>query len=142
VSGSTACGWLSVHLSERRAAFLPRLKARVSCRKYHEHESVFTSYEKIAESPDQWQLDEAEFAEDKRFDQAQKWPLERSDHTTNALDLLKWEAFNQITENRLQSAISKVGLPVRGQQKRAQQIFQLVVQDVLEEIKQHQSELQ
>lgn len=49
----------------------------------------------------------AEFAEDKRFHEAEK---ETSAPVYNgALDLLKWEAYNRITVNRWQATLSKTG---------------------------------
>lgn len=77
-----------------------------------------------------------EFAEDKRFSQAQKWSDQA--HTfaqeQEHLEALKWEVFNLVTENRLQSAISKIGPVTRDQPKKAQQLFRLVVDDVLEQL--------
>jgi len=83
----------------------------------------------------------AAFAEDRRFHQAQKWSLPASTANSNSLDLLKWEAFNQLTENRLRSAISKIGY--RGPRERSQsrQLFQLLVADVLEQLETAQPEI-
>lgn len=52
-----------------------------------------------------------EFAEDVRFHEAQKWdaPTEVSRGYNDALDRMKWAAYNRVTENRLNAAISKVG---------------------------------
>ncbi len=113
----------------------------------------------------------AEFAEDKRYQQAEKWVTPPKLIGQSALDLLTWEAFNLVTANRLQSAISKLfqyplrvvpgsypqassapdanisstnaitseGHAVRtarkpGDGKRAQQVFRLLVEDVLEQL--------
>jgi Rnl2 family RNA ligase len=102
----------------------------------------------------------AEFDEDKRYQQAEKW-TPRPITEQSALDLLTWEAFNLVTANRLQSAISKAGAlsapqqgrgvppvsPMRGQANRqgrgrAQQVFRLLVEDVLEQLgEQHEAAL-
>lgn len=76
----------------------------------------------------------AEFAEDQRYHQAEKWTPPRSTPEQSALDLLTWEAFNLVTENRLQSAISKLGALTPGDGKRARQVFRLMVEDVLEQL--------
>jgi Rnl2 family RNA ligase len=88
----------------------------------------------------------AAFAEDKRYHQAEKWVAPRPKAEQSALDLLTWEAFNLVTANRLQSAISKTGAltPGRGGvvaraarppgRGRAQQVFRLLVEDVLEQL--------
>lgn len=49
-----------------------------------------------------------EFAEDRRFHEAEKWTEEpaRYDGTQ---DLLQWEAYNRITTNRWDASVSKVG---------------------------------
>jgi Rnl2 family RNA ligase len=82
-----------------------------------------------------------EFAEDKRFSQAQKWSTPQSPAAQSHLDLLKWEAFNLITENRLQSAISKVGALKAGDQRRVQQVFSVFLEDVLEQLERAQEAL-
>jgi Rnl2 family RNA ligase len=76
----------------------------------------------------------AEFAEDQRFHQAEKWVTPRSTAEQSTLDLLTWEAFNLVTANRLQSAVSKLGALTPGDGKRAQQVFRLLVEDVLEQL--------
>lgn len=78
-----------------------------------------------------------EFAEDKRFSEAQKWSA-LSPSTQSALDLLKWEAFNLVTENRLQSAVSKVGALTAGDRQRARRVFSIFVEDVLEQLERTQ----
>ncbi|MBC8140830.1 MAG: hypothetical protein H7Y38_05250, partial [Armatimonadetes bacterium] len=53
----------------------------------------------------------AEFAEDNRYHEAQKWdaPTGVTRAYGDALDRMKWAAYNRVTENRLNAAISKVG---------------------------------
>jgi Rnl2 family RNA ligase len=75
-----------------------------------------------------------EFAEDKRFSQAQKWSTPQSPAAQSQLELVKWEAFNLVTENRLQSAISKVGALKASDQRRMQQVFSVFLEDVLEQL--------
>ncbi len=79
-----------------------------------------------------------EFNEDKRFSQAEKWVEDKGSNSLSEidkLDLLKWEAFNLITENRLQNAISKIGL------FNSRELFNLFVEDVMEELKENQGHL-
>ncbi len=83
----------------------------------------------------------ATFAEDRRFHQAQKWSLPSSLQSLNNLDLLKWEAFNQITENRLRSAISKIGYRGARQPSKSRQLFQLFIADILEQLDTNQPAL-
>jgi len=45
-----------------------------------------------------------------------------------------WEAYNLVTENRLHSAVSKLGHVGRGDGRRAQLLFRLLVDDVLEQL--------
>lgn len=67
-----------------------------------------------------------EFAEDRRFHEAEKWDEPTPDHG-GALDMLKWEAYCLLTENRWNAAVSKVG-PTR-----REEAFALFVAEVLEE---------
>jgi len=76
----------------------------------------------------------AQFAEDKRFHQAQKWPTQQSTHSNDALSMLKWEAFNLVTENRLLNAISKVGITEGEERKQSRILFNMLVADVYEEL--------
>jgi Rnl2 family RNA ligase len=76
----------------------------------------------------------AAFAEDRRFHQAQKWSLPVSVLSSGTLDLLKWEAFNQLTENRLRSAISKIGYRGSREASQSRRLFQLFVSDILEQL--------
>lgn len=83
----------------------------------------------------------AEFAEDKRFHQAQKWsPSSPAATQSSNLELLKWEVFNLVSENRLHSALSKLGALHAGDRKKAQQVFSVVVEDVLEQLEANQGE--
>lgn len=60
-----------------------------------------------------------EFAEDRRFHEAEKW-TESGPKTQGAFDMLCWEAYNRITVNRWNAALSKVG---RTQTEQAQELF-------------------
>lgn len=80
----------------------------------------------------------AEFTEDKRFHQAQKWISLQPTATQSNLDLLMWEVFNLVTENRLDSALSKLGSLKSGSPKKAQQIFNVFVEDVLDQLEKNQ----
>jgi Rnl2 family RNA ligase len=84
-----------------------------------------------------------EFAEDKRFAQAQKWsvPQYNQPQEQTHLELLQWEAFNLVTENRLQSAISKLGPVTHVRPGKARQLFKLVVEDILEQLNESQGKL-
>jgi len=83
----------------------------------------------------------ATFAEDRRFHQAQKWSFSPSTLFPSNLDLLKWEAFNQITANRLRSAISKIGYRGIRQPSKSRQLFQLFIADILEQLDTNQPAL-
>jgi Rnl2 family RNA ligase len=82
----------------------------------------------------------AAFAEDKRFHQAQKWSLPPV-ASYGTLALLTWEAFNQLTENRLRSAISKIGYRNSREPSQSHRLFQLFIADVLEELETNQPDL-
>ncbi len=83
-----------------------------------------------------------EFSENKRFSQAQKWPDQHNAYVQEleSLENLKWEVFNLATENRLQSAISKLGPVTYAHRSKVQQLFRLVVEDVLEQLEDNHSE--
>jgi hypothetical protein len=81
------------------------------------------------------------FAEDKRFHQAQKWSLPSSLQHAGNLSLLKWEAFNQLTENRLRSAISKIGYRGFRAPSKSRHLFQLFIADILEQLETNQPAL-
>ncbi|RKZ77964.1 MAG: hypothetical protein DRR19_27150, partial [Candidatus Parabeggiatoa sp. nov. 1] len=85
----------------------------------------------------------AEFAEDKRFYQSQKWPPTQQAFPQNErLTLLKWEIFNLVTENRLHNAISKIGLiDSESASSTSRQLFNLLVADVLEVLNVNQAEV-
>lgn len=80
------------------------------------------------------------FAEDKRFSQAEKWATPQPGAQPGSLDLLIWEAFNLVTENRLHSILSKVGALHPGDGRREQYVFRLFVEDVLERLEETQGE--
>lgn len=73
------------------------------------------------------------FAEDRRYHQAQKW-ADTSVAQTSRLEMLKWEAYNLVTENRLLNAVSKIGYRERHEQSRSRQLFQLFIADILEQL--------
>lgn len=70
----------------------------------------------------------AEFAEDARFHQAEKWT--RTEAPSGALDVLRYEVSQLVNENRLHAAISKVG-PTRPEDKtRLLAVLSLVREDL------------
>ncbi len=73
------------------------------------------------------------FAEDQRYAAAQPW-LAQPTERYGALDALQWAAFNMVTANWLQSAISKIGLGRRGDGRHMQRLFRMLVDDVLEQL--------
>jgi Rnl2 family RNA ligase len=68
-----------------------------------------------------------EFAEDRRFHEAEKSVSAPVDNT--ALEMLKWEAYCRVTENRLQSAVSKVGTTNR------EAVLRLFQEDITDELR-------
>jgi Rnl2 family RNA ligase len=76
----------------------------------------------------------AAFAEDRRFHQAQKWTRPAPASLPDDLEVLKWEAYNHLTINRLRSAISKIGYRGPRETSRSRQLFHLLVADVLEQL--------
>lgn len=48
--------------------------------------------------------------------------------------------FNLVTENRLDSALSKLGNLQSGDRKKAQQLFNVFVEDVLDQVEKNQEE--
>lgn len=79
------------------------------------------------------------FAEDKRYSAAQRWPARPVEYSS-LLETLQWAAFSMVTENRLQSAISKIG-PGRARDGRhMQRLFRLVVDDIVDQLKEEYSE--
>lgn len=83
----------------------------------------------------------AAFAEDRRFHLAQKWSRPVSAFQPSHLDLLTWEALNHLTENRLRSAISKLGYRGTHEPSRSHQLFHLLIADVLEQLEMSQPDL-
>lgn len=80
----------------------------------------------------------AQFAEDRRYSAAQKWEAARPDPGTEELARLEWLAYNLITENRLHSAVSKIGPGRPRDGRHAQRLFRLLRDDVLEQLAEEQ----
>jgi len=81
-----------------------------------------------------------QFAEDKRFHQAQKWDYNRYDNTEKfplTSDRLETEALNLVTLNRLNNLISKIGQPIKKNKKQRNYILQLYVKDVIEDLEEN-----
>jgi hypothetical protein len=75
----------------------------------------------------------AEFSEDERFHEAEKWAL-RPAPTDAALEWLKHEASSLVNENRLHAAVSKVG-PARPEDSaRLGEVLALVREDIESEL--------
>jgi Rnl2 family RNA ligase len=78
-----------------------------------------------------------EFAEDKRFHEAERWdnaPPKGSPTSSDALELLKWEAYNRVTDNRLNATLSKVGPPpARNRGRWARELFTLLYEEIRDE---------
>lgn len=77
-----------------------------------------------------------EFAEDKRFHEAERWDEPSHTHhpAGDPLDRLKWEAYNRVTENRLNAALSKVGpQPDRDRGHWARELFTLLYEEIRDE---------
>jgi Rnl2 family RNA ligase len=70
-----------------------------------------------------------EFAEDRRFHEAEKWPA-RAPAYDGTLNLLKWEAYCRVTENRLRSTVSKIGPG----QERTREVRALMAEEVVGEV--------
>jgi Rnl2 family RNA ligase len=79
-----------------------------------------------------------EFAEDERFHQAQKWTRPRANHestsNTSSLSQLQAEVTAMMSQQRLDSAISKSGPLRKGDAKRARELFHLMVADLFAEL--------
>lgn len=73
------------------------------------------------------------FAEDRRYAEARPWP-HRPAATESELEALLWTAYNLVTLNRLDAAISKLGRGRRGDGRHVQRVFRLLVDDVLEQL--------
>ena len=80
-----------------------------------------------------------QFAEDKRFHQAQKWSYNSYENTKppQTSDRLEIEVSNLITLNRLNNLISKIGKPIKKNKKQRNYILQLYVQDVIEDLEEN-----
>ncbi|GAX42451.1 hypothetical protein NIES4075_34520 [Tolypothrix sp. NIES-4075] len=78
-----------------------------------------------------------EFSEEKRFHLAEKWS-EQSFIKQDDLEILQWSAFNLITENSLRNAISKIGYIKPREKSRARELFNLVIEDVIEQLSENQ----
>lgn len=78
----------------------------------------------------------AEFSEDVRFHQAEKWVAPVV--PTGGLEQLLWEVYPLVTEARLDAAISKVGRPEAGDSARRAQILALVIEDLTTEVRERQ----
>lgn len=76
-----------------------------------------------------------EFAEDRRYHEAEKWQEPSSVANGGALDMLKWEAYCHLTENRLNAARSKVG------EAEGQTLFLVFVEDIQAELRETQGQL-
>ncbi len=80
-----------------------------------------------------------EFAEDKRFHEAERWqePSNVRQSAGEPLDRLKWEAYCRVTENRLDAALSKVGPPppplARNRGRWARELFALLYEEIRDE---------
>lgn len=82
----------------------------------------------------------AQFAEDRRYSAAQKWEAVRPDPGAAELARLEWLAYNLVTENRLRSAVSKLGPGRPRDGRHAQRLFRLLRDDVLEQLAEDQPE--
>ncbi|KAF0973467.1 hypothetical protein FDP41_008171 [Naegleria fowleri] len=77
-----------------------------------------------------------EFSE-KKYEQAQKWSSSNatsSDPNSN-FEFIKYEALSCVTENRLNNAISKIGMINKNDKSQMNQLLNAFVQDVLDELK-------
>ncbi len=86
-----------------------------------------------------------EFAEDKRFHGAERWVESnvQKSFAGEPLDLLKWEAYCRMTENRLDAALSKIGPPPTQNRKRwAQELFTLLEGEIRDEALASQNEIE
>jgi Rnl2 family RNA ligase len=76
----------------------------------------------------------AEFAEDARYHEAEKWASKPTSANTGALDLLRWEISCLVNEARLAAAVSKVGRVGAGDVARAREVMSLVIDDLYTEL--------
>lgn len=81
----------------------------------------------------------AEFAEDARFHEAEKWATRASPgEAAAALSALRWEVSARVVEPRLDAAVSKIGRIAPGDAGRAREVWALLVEDVLEDLALHE----
>ncbi|MFP4436252.1 MAG: RNA ligase family protein [Chloroflexaceae bacterium] len=80
----------------------------------------------------------ATFAEDRRYQQAQPWTALPGSEHTGPLAELHWAAYQLITPNRLQNAISKLGYRSPRQRSKGQQLFRLLVDEIQAELAREQ----
>jgi len=81
--------------------------------------------------------------QEKIYHEAKKWETknENNNYSFPPYDLLTWEMNSLITENRLQNTISKIGFIDKKDREKLQQLFDMLVLEVEEELKDNQSEL-
>lgn len=83
----------------------------------------------------------AEFAEDERFHQAQKWQYQKLSKLELNESFIETKIFSLITENRLNNVISKLGAIEKMNKKRKQKIIDLYIEDVWESFQDNWEEL-
>jgi Rnl2 family RNA ligase len=76
----------------------------------------------------------AEFAEDARFHEAEKWAARAPVANAAALEVLRYEVSALVTETRLAAAVSKVGRVAPGDVARAAEVAALIIEDLYAEI--------
>ncbi len=76
----------------------------------------------------------ATFAEDRRYQQAQPWTAPPGSEHIGPLAELCWAAYQLVTPNRMQNAISKLGYRSRRQRSKGQQLFRLLVDEIQAEL--------
>jgi len=76
----------------------------------------------------------ATFAEDRRYQQARPWTAPPGSEHTGPPAELRWAAYQLITPNRLQNAISKLGYRNPRRRSKAQQLFRLLVDEIQAEL--------
>ncbi|KAG2379075.1 hypothetical protein C9374_007713 [Naegleria lovaniensis] len=87
-----------------------------------------------------------EFSE-KKYEQAQKWTSNQtelsSDHNSSIdnFEFIKYETMSCVTMNRLNNAISKIGLIHKNDKTQMNQLLNAFVQDVFDEVKESNMEM-
>jgi uncharacterized membrane protein YcjF (UPF0283 family) len=81
----------------------------------------------------------AEFKEDAKFHQAEKWQQQGNEKSSqyqgmSAFDVLSCEYGSLVTSQRLDNAISKVGRVTKDDKVKLKELFELYVQDVLDQL--------